>query len=361
MICPRDLFFYANFNFTLEELKTQNIMIQILIFGFLFGALLQHAKLNKYNTIAGMATLENFTVAKTIAFAIGLGAILINLEISLGFASYHIKPVLIGGVMMGGIVFGAGMAILGYCPGTLPISLGQGSLDALTGIIGGIAGALVFTLLWPGIQAILGPDLGNISLHSIAGEGFLFYLILVVLGASFMGIALWLDRLDGKKDFKWLHSAVGLAVLVAIVFLSSTTNRVVGASSTYPYLAGLVSGLTDHPYFQKIEKSGNWELIFLSGAFLSGLIFSLFKREFRMSMVHDHWIKYKGHTPVKRAVWSFIGGFLLLFGARMAGGCTSGHVISGGMQLAVSSLVFAVFVFGGLLITGRLFYKPQRP
>ena len=77
-------------------------MILILIFGFLFGAFLQHANLNKYNTIAGMATLENLTVAKTIAFAIGLGAILINLEISLGLASYHIKPVLLGGVMLGG-------------------------------------------------------------------------------------------------------------------------------------------------------------------------------------------------------------------------------------------------------------------
>ncbi len=329
----------------------------ILIFGFLFGAFLQHANLNKYNTIAGMATLENLTVAKTIAFAIGLGAILINLEISLGLASYHIKPVLLGGVMLGGIIFGAGMAILGYCPGTLPISLGQGSLDALTGIIGGITGALVFTLLWPRIGAILGPNLGKISLHSIAGEGFLFYLFLIILGGIFMGIALWLDKLDGKKSYKWLHAAVGLAILVAIVFLSSTTDRVVGASSTYPYLAGLVSGLTDHPYFQKVAKSGNWELVFLSGAFLAGLVFSLLKKEFRISMIHTHWIKYKGHTPVKRAVWSFIGGFLLLFGARMAGGCTSGHVISGGMQLAASSLVFAVFVFGGLLLTGKLFYK----
>jgi len=335
-------------------------MIQILIFGFLFGAILQHANLNKYNTIAGMATLENLTVAKTIAFAIGLGAILINLEISLGFASYHVKPVLLTGVMLGGIIFGAGMAILGYCPGTLAISLGQGSLDALTGIIGAIAGALVFTLLWPGIQSILGPDLGTISLHTIAGDGFVFYLLLFILGGIFMGIAFWLNRLDGKSNYKWLYSGIGLAVLAALVFLTATTNRVVGASSTYPYLAGLLGGLTDHPYFLKVEKSGNWELIFLSGAFLAGLLFALLKREFRLTMIHDHWIKYKGHTPVKRAVWSFTGGFILLFGARMAGGCTSGHVISGGMQLAVSSLVFAIFVFAGLLITGKLFYRKAR-
>jgi len=81
----------------------------------------------------------------------------------------------------------------------------------------------------------------------------------------------------------------------------------------------------------KIQKPGNWELIFLSGAFLA----------------------------VKRVVWSFIGGFLLITGARMAGGCTSGHILSGGMQLAASSLLFAVFVFAGLLITGKVFYKKR--
>jgi hypothetical protein len=43
----------------------------------------------------------------------------------------------------------------------------------------------------------------------------------------------------------------------------------------------------------------------------------------------------------------------------MAGGCTSGHVLSGGMQLAVSSLVFAIFVFAGLLLTGRFFYQAK--
>jgi uncharacterized membrane protein YedE/YeeE len=105
--------------------------LQILIFGFLFGALLNYARLNRYNVISGMATLENLTVAKAIAIAIGIGVILLNIEISLGFASWHVKPFIVGGIVLGGLIFGAGMAILGYCPGTLAVSLGEGSLDAL--------------------------------------------------------------------------------------------------------------------------------------------------------------------------------------------------------------------------------------
>ena len=80
-------------------------------------------------------------------------------------------------------------------------------------------------------------------------------------------------------------------------------------------------------------------------------------KKFKITLIHSNWEKYKGKSPAKRIIWSFIGGFILIIGARMAGGCTSGHVLSGGMQLAVSSLVFAAFVFGGLLITGKYFYK----
>ncbi|MGC9354689.1 MAG: YeeE/YedE thiosulfate transporter family protein, partial [Mariniphaga sp.] len=93
-------------------------MITTLILGFLFGATLQYAKLNEYNTISGMATLNNLAVAKAIAVAIGVGAILINVEIGLGLAGYHAKPFIFGGIALGGLIFGIGMAILGYCPGT---------------------------------------------------------------------------------------------------------------------------------------------------------------------------------------------------------------------------------------------------
>ena len=129
-----------------------------------------------------------------------------------------------------------------------------------------------------------------------------------------------------------------------------------GASTAFSYVAMSLTGMGADAYWQKIAKPGEWELWFLVGAFLAGLFFSLSQRTFRITSVPDLWARYYGFNPVKRFVWAFIGGFLLLFGARMAGGCTSGHVISGGMQLAISSLLFAVVVFAAFLITGRYFY-----
>jgi len=329
-----------------------------LLLGFLFGAALQYSKLNRYNTISGMATLENYAVAKAIAVAIGVGAVLIAVEVGLGLASYHIKPLLLGGIALGGIIFGAGMAILGYCPGTLPVSLGEGSVDALIGIAGALAGGFVYTIIVPSVSSLLGPDLGSISLFTlIGGHKIIFFVLDILLGAGFVWTAFWLNKKEKGTDLKWLYSGIALAVLNAIAFLEVLTNRIIGASTAYPYVADVLTGNTGNDYFSKIKGPGEWEVFFLAGAFISGIVISLFRKEFKITLIHSNWEKYKGNSVSKRIIWSFIGGFILIFGARMAGGCTSGHVLSGGMQLAVSSLVFAAFVFGGLLITGKYFYR----
>jgi len=329
----------------------------ILLFGFLFGAILQSARLNKYNTISGMARLEDYTVAKAIAVAVGVGAILLSIEIGLGFASFHVKPLLMVGIGFGGLIFGAGMAILGYCPGTLPVSLGEGSMDALVGIIGGICGGIVYTLIQPSIQGMLGPDMGKHSLESAMGGGSLYYILVFAFGFLLVGIAFLLNKIERKKSYNWFFAGIGLAVLNCIVFLTAVFDRPIGASTTYPYVGDLLTGLTINNYFTAIEKPGSWELIFLTGAMLSGLVGSLIRKDFKIQLIHSGWSKTQGKSKSKRIIWAYIGGFIMLIGARMAGGCTSGHVISGGMQIAVSSLLFGAFVFAGLLVTGKYFYR----
>lgn len=173
----------------------------------------------------------------------------------------------------------------------------------------------------------------------------------------FVWAAFWLNKKEKASDLKWLYSGIGLAVLNAIVFLEVLSNRIIGASTAYPYVADLLTGNTNNNYFSKIQQPGQWEVLFLTGAFISGIVISLLRKEFKITLIHSSWEKYKGNSSGKRIIWSFIGGFILIVGARMAGGCTSGHILSGGMQLSLSSLVFAAFVFAGLLITGKYFYK----
>ncbi len=334
--------------------------VLIISLGFLFGLFLQYAKVNTYNSISGMAVLKDFTVAKTIATAIGIGAIGLSIAIGLGYADFHIKPFLAGAVIIGGLLFGIGMAILGYCPGTLPVSLGQGSVDALIGILGGLAASIVYTVLSPTLHGTIGPDMGKIALSSVVQSGSAgYYLLAGIIGSGLIAAAFWLQRIEKKKELNWLVAAAGIAAIALTIFIVS--DRVLGASTLYPYIADRLTGLTDNDYYIKqVQQSGFYEMKFLAGAFLSGLVYSVLKGEFKIRLLHDNWIRMKGSSSAGRIFWAFTGGFLLLFGARLAGGCTSGHIISGGIQLAVSSWVFAVFVFTAFLLTGHFFYRNEK-
>ncbi len=331
--------------------------LKVLVLGFLFGTILRYARLNRYDTISGLATLEDLTVAKALAVAIGVGILLVHGEVALGWASFHIKPLVVGGIALGGLLFGAGMAILGYCPGTLAVSLGEGSVDALAGVLGGLLGGWVFTLLWPSLIPILGPSLGKPALATGMAAAPIRVAIVGVSAAGFLWLAYGLHRWRPEPRRPWLVAGLLLALLDAGVFLKVAENRPIGASTAYPYLADRLTGTTQHPYFQRIATSGSWEVLFLLGAALAGLAFALAQGRFRLVVVHERWRHYRGASVGGRLAWALVGGFVLIFGARMAGGCTSGHILSGGMQLAVSSLLFMAFVALGFLGTGRLFYR----
>ena len=76
--------------------------------------------------------------------------------------------------------------------------------------------------------------------------------------------------------------------------------------------------------------------------------------------VPEIWEAKFGPSRVRRYVVTFVGGFLILFASRLAGGCTLGLFISGSSQLAVSGLYFGALIFGAAMLTSRLIYgKPK--
>lgn len=329
--------------------------------GLVFGGVMAYARVNRYDKISGMAIMKDWTAAKTMGLAIGLGAVLIAVIVELGLASYHVKPLLLGGVVWGGLLFGFSMAVLGYCPGTLAISAGQGSVDAVVGILGGLAGGLTFTVLQPSLTPLLGPDLGAQSLFSTVrqtGLGFHAFLFL------FSGVVIYcvfaVHRAEQSKDRTWIVAGTVIALLNTVLMLDAVAGRPIGASTAFPYVADAMTGITDNEYFRSIQAPGLWELWFLSGSAVAGATYALVTGTFEVRLIHDRWRELKGDSRERRIAWAFIGGFALLFGARMAGGCTSGHILSGGMQLAMSSLVFAAFAFAAFLLTGKLFYRKRQ-
>jgi len=111
-----------------------------LILGIPFGFLLQKGGVTKYDVIISQLLLTNFTVVKVMLSAVVTGMIGVHLFRSLGWVALHPKTGSIGSSVIGGLIFGVGFALLGYCPGTIAGAVGQGSLD---GLLGGMAGILV--------------------------------------------------------------------------------------------------------------------------------------------------------------------------------------------------------------------------
>jgi len=138
-------------------------------FGAIFGFLLQKGGVAKYEVLLGALLLTNFTVMKIMLTAIVVGMIGIFAMHSLGLVKLHVKPTRYAANVCGGLIFGAGFALLGYCPGTGAAALGQGNLDAVAGILGLLAGSYLYAelsrkldatiLTWGNRGGIMLPDL----------------------------------------------------------------------------------------------------------------------------------------------------------------------------------------------------------
>jgi xanthosine utilization system XapX-like protein len=130
--------------------NNRNVQVLLgLLTGIAFGFLLQKAGVTNYNVIIGQLLLTDFTVVKVMLSAVLVGMIGIYAMKSAGVVRLHCRMGSIGATVIGGLVFGTGFALLGYCPGTAAGALGTGALDALAGVIGIAVGAAIFARIYP--------------------------------------------------------------------------------------------------------------------------------------------------------------------------------------------------------------------
>ena len=139
------------------------------VFGLVFGFLLQKGGVGKYNVLIGQLLLQDWTVVKIMLTAILVGMIGVFTLHHFAKVNLHSKPTRIGANIIGGLLFGAGFGLVGYCPGTAAVALGQGSWDALFGIAGLISGSWVFAELsgWTKRTVETWGDFGKVLLHDL--------------------------------------------------------------------------------------------------------------------------------------------------------------------------------------------------
>jgi hypothetical protein len=165
-----------------------------LFIGIGFGFLLQKGGVTRYDVIVGQLLLDDFTIFKVMASAVISGMVGVHLLKSLGLVSLHPKPGSLGSSALGGLIFGVGFGILGYCPGTAAGAVGQGSVDALLGgVVGILLGAGIFAWGYPRLEekVLRRCDFGDVTIPEILGVN--RWLVVIPAVLILVGLLFWLE------------------------------------------------------------------------------------------------------------------------------------------------------------------------
>lgn len=164
------------------------------VFGFAFGWLLHRGRVTSYDVIVNQLRLRDFTVLKVMLTAIIVGGIGVLFLTDAGLARWALREANMGGVILGGLLFGVGMVLYGYCPGTGLAAIGTGNLHAAVGAGGMIAGAIAFAFAfdWLRETVLSWWNLGRVTLADVTGIPLLaLYLVLAAFAVAFF---LWLEK-----------------------------------------------------------------------------------------------------------------------------------------------------------------------
>ena len=167
------------------------------------------------------------------------------------------------------------------------------------------------------------------------------------------------NKIEGEWSPYLAGGLSGIVLILSVLW----TGKYFGASTSFVRSAGMLEKIFSAErvagieYFSWFVPVVDWQLMFVVGIFVGALIASLWSGTFKFQAIPDMWQDRFGTNIGKRGVVAFIGGIIAMFGARMAGGCPSGHGLSGTVQLAVSGYVTAICFFVGGIIVARLLYS----
>lgn len=167
--------------------------------GFIFGFLLHKSGVADFKVIVGQFLLKDFTMLKVMLTAISVGAIGIygmrqfDIEVTL-----HIKTAALFGNILGGILFGIGMVMLGYCPGTGVAAAATGSRHAIFGLLGMLVGAAAYAEVYPLFKTSVleSGNFGKVTFDSITGISPWVFIHIIIIGS--LAIFYLLKKIDKK-------------------------------------------------------------------------------------------------------------------------------------------------------------------
>jgi uncharacterized protein len=164
-----------------------------LVTGILFGFLLQKGRVLRFEKQIGAMLLKDMTILKFMLSAIIVGMVGVELMTGAGIITMSHKPMNVGAILVGGALFGAGWAVMGYCPGTSMGALGEGRWHAIFAIAGMVAGAALYAELYPFLKSTVlsWADYGKIGLPEALGVS--PWVVIIVFVCVVLGMFRWFE------------------------------------------------------------------------------------------------------------------------------------------------------------------------
>jgi hypothetical protein len=162
---------------------------------------------------------------------------------------------------------------------------------------------------------------------------------------------------------RWSPYAVGIGIGILSWLSFLISRQPIACSTTFARISGMIERwfrgkkVDAKPYYRKITLVVDWQWMLVTGVVIGSLISALLSGDFQWQWVPSLWAAAFGGDPALRVAVALIGGVCIGFGARWADGCTSGHGISGTLQLAVSSWISAICFFIGGILTAHMIFK----
>lgn len=186
--------------FELVRDQEHGSILLVLIIGFFFGLIIMYSRLDKFEKMAGFLLFEDTLAIRMAMTTVGLSSIGFYILVVNGYATFSPKTAVIGGLIFGGIIFGIGLVILGKCPSAFFVSVSEGRIDALIGVLGGMVGGLTFTYFYSYIKKIVGPDFGKIRLPDFfidySGVITIVFGVLMLIGAYMLPTLNYKDKAE---------------------------------------------------------------------------------------------------------------------------------------------------------------------
>jgi len=161
----------------------------------------------------------------------------------------------------------------------------------------------------------------------------------------------------------WSPYAVGVGMGILSWFTFLLSDKYLSCSTALSRLSGMLEksirgkDVEKKEYYQKTALVIDWQVMLVFGIAIGAFLSSIFSGSFQFEMMPSGWAAHFGNTPFLRFIVSLIGGILMGIGSRWANGCTSGHGISGTLQMAISSWIAVICLFIAGIVMSMIIYS----